>query len=380
MQILLTLSCRSGDARLYSAWDPLLRLAVEVLSTQMSLATYPAFAALCLQVLVVGAFWGSLIGLSRSIDALSPATFVEVGHVMMEDYGPIMSVLMPATVLCTLLAGLLVYWQRPSAGLLVLAGCVCFAIATATTLLVNVPIDEMMAGGCSQPCLPTGRKSATTGRGSTRYARSSPGGFAATLAGALLASDGECGRSGRVRPWRFGRAHVKHRVLRLLVEQMGFRSVAWEEDWTNGMQINDYLRSGNGNPDVLVSQMAPQWHEREVVDVLCWLRAFNADRSPKVQPFIQHARELARLIEQIRPARPRRAGSSIARPGRRASIRGGCASSSAACSAELALGAADDSRPRRSRPDLVHRRRLRAGVVRRERPDSPSAGLPAHSV
>jgi hypothetical protein len=34
-----------------------------------------AFAALCLQVLVVGAFWGSWIGLSRSIHTLTPATF-----------------------------------------------------------------------------------------------------------------------------------------------------------------------------------------------------------------------------------------------------------------------------------------------------------------
>jgi erythromycin esterase-like protein len=154
---------------------------------------------------------------------------------------------------------------------------------------------------------------------------------------------------------------LKHRVLRLLVEQIGFRSVAWEEDWTNAMHINDYLRSGTGNPDTLVSRMAPQWHVREVADVLRWLRAFNADRSDKVQfagvdyyltplaaytrlddyvaavaprmlnevrahlepitpktadvfehisaylqvadkqPYIQHARELARLIEQVSP-------------------------------------------------------------------------------
>jgi erythromycin esterase-like protein len=152
---------------------------------------------------------------------------------------------------------------------------------------------------------------------------------------------------------------LKHRILRLLVEMMGFRSVAWEEDWTNGMQINDYLRSANGNAETLVSQMTPQWHVREVADVLRWLRSFNANRSDKVQfagldyyltplaaytrlddyvavaaprmlnevraqlepitpktsdvfehislymqvadkqPYIQHARELVRLIEQV---------------------------------------------------------------------------------
>ena len=28
---------------------------------------------------------------------------------------------------------------------------------------------------------------------------------------------------------------LKHRTLRLLVERMGFRTVAWEEDWTTGL-------------------------------------------------------------------------------------------------------------------------------------------------
>ena len=104
------------------------------------------FVAIFLQVLVVGAFWGSWIGLSRSINTLTPATFVEVGHVMMEDYGPIMSVLMPAAVVATLLAGVLVYKRQTLAGYLILLGGACVVAATAITLAVNVPIDEMMAG------------------------------------------------------------------------------------------------------------------------------------------------------------------------------------------------------------------------------------------
>ena len=104
------------------------------------------FVAIFLQVLVVGAFWGSWIGLSRSIGTLTPATFVEVGHVMMADYGPIMSVLMPAAVLATLVAGILVCRRNPTAGYLTLAGLACIVGATAITLIVNVPIDEIMAG------------------------------------------------------------------------------------------------------------------------------------------------------------------------------------------------------------------------------------------
>ncbi|MFI9819772.1 erythromycin esterase family protein [Streptomyces sp. NPDC052013] len=72
---------------------------------------------------------------------------------------------------------------------------------------------------------------------------------------------------------------LKHRALRLLVERMGFRSVAWEEDWTTGVRIDTYIRTGQGDPDALVREMGPQWSSsRDVADVLRWLRGFNAGR------------------------------------------------------------------------------------------------------
>jgi len=40
------------------------------------------FVSIFLVVLVVGSLWGTWLGLSRSIAALSPETFLEVGHVM----------------------------------------------------------------------------------------------------------------------------------------------------------------------------------------------------------------------------------------------------------------------------------------------------------
>ncbi|MCT7350764.1 erythromycin esterase family protein [Streptomyces sp. 15-116A] len=73
---------------------------------------------------------------------------------------------------------------------------------------------------------------------------------------------------------------LKHRALRLLVERMGFRSLAWEEDWTTGVRIDTYLRTGQGDPDALVRDMGPQWSgSREVADVLRRLRGFNAGRA-----------------------------------------------------------------------------------------------------
>ena len=76
---------------------------------------------------------------------------------------------------------------------------------------------------------------------------------------------------------------LKHRVLRFLVEELGFRSVAWEEDWTTGIAINEYLAGGPGSLEELMRQMSSQWQTREVADVLQWLRQFNEGRTDKVQ-------------------------------------------------------------------------------------------------
>jgi erythromycin esterase-like protein len=76
---------------------------------------------------------------------------------------------------------------------------------------------------------------------------------------------------------------LKHRMLRLLVERLGFRSIAWEEDWTLGRRIDAYIRTGRGDPDTLVSRMSPQWQNREVADVLRWLHDFNEGRTDKVR-------------------------------------------------------------------------------------------------
>jgi erythromycin esterase-like protein len=75
---------------------------------------------------------------------------------------------------------------------------------------------------------------------------------------------------------------LKHRVLRLLVERMGFRSVAWEEDWTTGLQIDRYIRTGDGDLAALMARMSPQWQSRQVAEVLAWLRDYNVGRTDKV--------------------------------------------------------------------------------------------------
>jgi erythromycin esterase len=76
---------------------------------------------------------------------------------------------------------------------------------------------------------------------------------------------------------------LKHRIVRLLVEQLGFRSVAMEEDWATGIQLNRYVLTGQGDPTELVKGMGAPWSTGEVQAVLEWLRAWNTRHRDKVQ-------------------------------------------------------------------------------------------------
>jgi erythromycin esterase len=76
---------------------------------------------------------------------------------------------------------------------------------------------------------------------------------------------------------------LKHRIVRLLVEQMGFRSFAMEEDWATGIELNRYVLTGQGDPAELVKGMGAPWSTREIQAVLAWLRAWNTRHPDKVQ-------------------------------------------------------------------------------------------------
>ncbi|MFG1942181.1 erythromycin esterase family protein [Nonomuraea sp. NPDC048826] len=78
-------------------------------------------------------------------------------------------------------------------------------------------------------------------------------------------------------------AVIKFGVLRFLVEEMGFRSIAWEEDWTTSVRVNRYVLTGEGDLDALMGELTTTWRHREVRDVLAWLRAYNAGHDDKVR-------------------------------------------------------------------------------------------------
>jgi len=103
------------------------------------------FVALLLFSLVAGVFWGTWFSLSRSIGAITPHTFLEVGHLMIGNLGGPMSVLMPAAVLSGIALTVLLFRQRLTPDYLFAIGASVLLLASmAITLMVNVPIDRQI--------------------------------------------------------------------------------------------------------------------------------------------------------------------------------------------------------------------------------------------
>ncbi|GAA1213974.1 erythromycin esterase family protein [Prauserella alba] len=74
----------------------------------------------------------------------------------------------------------------------------------------------------------------------------------------------------------FGR--LTHRVLRFLVERLGFRSLAIEAGARTGTAVDSWLRTGRGDVASLLSDDHSWWRTAEFVEVLHWMRARNEHR------------------------------------------------------------------------------------------------------
>lgn len=99
------------------------------------------FTNIFLLSLVTGVFWGTWLGLGRSMSSLSAETFLEVGHAIIGNLGMIMAILMPVAMLSTLPVLYLLYLRRPKRFYTTLIGFVLFVVALLITLLIEVPLD-----------------------------------------------------------------------------------------------------------------------------------------------------------------------------------------------------------------------------------------------
>jgi len=73
---------------------------------------------------------------------------------------------------------------------------------------------------------------------------------------------------------------LKHRVLEYLVAEQGFTVFAIEANWPESLAVDDYVLHGTGDPaKALAGLYFWTWNTEEVLDMIRWMRAYNADPS-----------------------------------------------------------------------------------------------------
>lgn len=70
----------------------------------------------------------------------------------------------------------------------------------------------------------------------------------------------------------------RHRLLRFLVEEHGLRVVAWEDDFSNTVALDRYIRTGEGDPRAILARGYRPWQTTSVLEMIEWMRTFNMDR------------------------------------------------------------------------------------------------------
>jgi uncharacterized membrane protein len=104
------------------------------------------FVSIMLYVLVAGVMWGTWLSLARTMTEYDAATFLADGKHMINNLATVMGVLMISAVLVGVVAVVLLFRSRSTlAGWLALAGLLLMLAVMAITLIVEVPIDNLIA-------------------------------------------------------------------------------------------------------------------------------------------------------------------------------------------------------------------------------------------
>jgi uncharacterized membrane protein len=104
---------------------------------------FAQFSTIILFSLVMGVFWGTWFALSRSMVAFRPQTFLDIGQTAIRNLAVPMSILMPLSLLSTLIL-LALLPKRSTAFALAVTGLVLMVCALIVTLAVEVPIDNQI--------------------------------------------------------------------------------------------------------------------------------------------------------------------------------------------------------------------------------------------
>jgi erythromycin esterase len=90
---------------------------------------------------------------------------------------------------------------------------------------------------------------------------------------------------------------LSHRVMRFLIEQHGFRSLALEGDEAASIALDTYVRTAEGDPMAILAGARPFWRFAEILEAVRWVRARN-ERNPNDRIRVVH------VAEQPRKAMP----------------------------------------------------------------------------
>lgn len=71
---------------------------------------------------------------------------------------------------------------------------------------------------------------------------------------------------------------LKQRIFRLLVENYGFKVLAYEYNFRKSLKINDFVLEGKGNIDSILQNESWIQNNAEVKDLILWMRDFNKDK------------------------------------------------------------------------------------------------------
>lgn len=102
------------------------------------------FIALILLMLITGIFWGTWFSLSRSIEKISPESFLENGRIFIKNLAIPMRILMPLTILFMIASTILSGLKEAGGFYLDIISLTLIILTLLITLLVEVPIDNQI--------------------------------------------------------------------------------------------------------------------------------------------------------------------------------------------------------------------------------------------
>jgi len=74
---------------------------------------------------------------------------------------------------------------------------------------------------------------------------------------------------------------LKNRLVKYLVEKMGFTTFILEASLPYSEKINEFIKNGIGNIDVIMSEMPGWflWDTREMKEIIIWMRKYNQNKT-----------------------------------------------------------------------------------------------------